>query len=92
MNANTIINNIKKATLNNDDINAIVAAIKSARMKLTRESARKLSIGSKVTFKDRNGIVYVGVVNAVKIKNASVTISSPHTGCYAVPMNMLEIL
>jgi hypothetical protein len=75
-------------TFTNDQLTSINDAVKFARSRLTQQVARTLQIGAAVRFtSNRNGKVYPGILESIKIKNAIV---STAFGRYKVPMNMLE--
>lgn len=79
---------IKFGNLSNDDINAVVDAVKYARAQRTKLQTRALRVGDVVKFtSNRNGITYTGTVRKVKIKFVLV---STNAGVYNVPANMLE--
>ena len=72
----------------NAEITELTEALQYARSKLTRSVARTLSPGAQVQFRsNRNGQVYKGTIDSIKIKNAIVVTAM---GRYRVPMNMLE--
>lgn len=86
------LNEIQIAILNtqlsNDELNILADAIKFKRAQVGKEVARSLRVGSQVKFTDsRSGRVYTGTLEAIKIKNATV---STTMGRYRVPMNMLS--
>lgn len=79
---------IFNTNLTNDDLNTLAEAIKYKRAQVGREVARSLTIGSQVKFTDsRKGMIIRGTLEAIKIKNATVSTS---LGRYRVPMNMLS--
>ena len=88
MDVNTINGAIMRGSYSNDDLNSIMDAVKYARSKLGRAKLRSFGIGDAVKFtSSRNGRVYQGVVEGVKIKNVIVNTS---LGRFRVPANMLE--
>lgn len=86
------LNEIQVAILNsnltNEEISILVEALKYKRAQVGREVARSLTIGSQVKFTDsRKGMVIRGTLDAIKIKNATVTTA---LGRYRVPLAMLS--
>lgn len=73
----------------NQELHEIFAAIKTRREILSNQTRRTLSEGQKVKFTDL-GTHYSGVIKKIKIKKASVEITSPYRATYIVPLNMLE--
>ena len=90
--ANTIkdiCNTITFGGLTNDQLEEIISAVQYSRAKLARKNKSSLSIGAQVTFVDpRNGRVFNGTVEHIKIKNASVRCNGT---LYRVPMNLLSL-
>lgn len=88
MNIQAINGAILAGGFTNDQLTSINDAVKFARSKLLRQVANSLSIGSAVQFtSNRNGKVFKGTIESIKIKNAIV---NTQLGRYKVPMNMLE--
>jgi hypothetical protein len=88
MDINTINGAIMRGGYSNDDLNSIMDAVKYARSKLGRAKLRAFGVGDTVKFtSNRNGRVYQGVVEGVKIKNVIVNTAM---GRFRVPANMLE--
>ena len=88
MDVNSINGAIMRGNLSNDDLNSIMDAVKYARSKLGRAKLRSFGVGDSVKFtSNRNGRVYQGVVEGVKIKNVIVDTAQ---GRFRVPANMLE--
>ena len=88
MDINTINGAIMRGGYSNDDLNSIMDAVKFARSKLGRAKLRSFGVGDAVKFtSNKNGRVYQGVVEGVKIKNVIVNTS---LGRFRVPANMLE--
>jgi hypothetical protein len=88
MDINTINGAIMRGGYSNDDLNSIMDAVKYARSKLGRAKLRSFGVGDSVKFtSNKNGRVYQGVVEGVKIKNVIVNTSM---GRFRVPANMLE--
>ena len=88
MDINSINGAIMRGGYSNDDLNSIMDAVKFARSKLGRAKLRSFGVGDSVKFtSNKNGRVYQGVVEGVKIKNVIVNTS---LGRFRVPANMLE--
>ena len=88
MNISQINSAILQGNFTNEQLNSILDAVKFARTQLRDQVRRELKIGELVQFKStRNGMVYKGTLESIKIKNAIV--ETP-VGRYKVPMNMLE--
>jgi hypothetical protein len=88
MDINTINGAIMRGGYSNDDLNSIMDAVKYARSKLGRAKLRAFGVGDSVKFtSNKNGRVYQGVVEGVKIKNVIVNTAM---GRFRVPANMLE--
>jgi hypothetical protein len=84
-----IISEIRSGQFTNDELNTVAEAIKFARAQLSYDVKRNLVPGVRVKFtSNRNGRVYSGVVEGVKIKNVIVATAM---GRYRVPANMLEM-
>ena len=88
MNIMEINTAILQGGFTNEQLNSINDAVRFARARLGDQVRRELRIGEMVQFKsNRNGMVYKGTLESIKIKNAVVATS---LGRYKVPMNMLE--
>jgi hypothetical protein len=88
MNIMEINTAILQGGFTNEQLNSINDAVRFARARLGDQVRRELRIGELVQFKsNRNGMVYKGTLESIKIKNAIVATS---LGRYKVPMNMLE--
>jgi hypothetical protein len=88
MDIGTLNGAIMKGTFSNDDLNSIMETVKYARSQLGRAKLRSFGVGDQVKFtSNRNGRVYQGVVEGVKIKNVIVNTAM---GRFRVPANMLE--
>ena len=88
MNITQINTAILQGGFTNEQLNSINDAVRFARARLGDQVRRELRIGELVQFKsNRNGMVYKGTLESIKIKNAIVATS---VGRYKVPMNMLE--
>ena len=55
-------------TMNNDQLNQVVEAIKLRRTYLTREAARSFSVGQMVSFTNRSGGKVTGSIQKVNRK------------------------
>jgi hypothetical protein len=88
MDIGTLNGAIMRGNYSNDDLNSIMETVKYARSQLGRAKLRAFGVGDSVKFtSSRNGRVYQGVVEGVKIKNVIVNTSM---GRFRVPANMLE--
>lgn len=88
MDIGTLNGLIMKGNYSNEDLNSIMDAVKYARSQLGRAKLRSFGVGDAVKFtSNRNGRVYQGVVEGVKIKNVIVATA---LGRFRVPANMLE--
>lgn len=73
----------------NDQLTAIIQAVKYRRTQITKQNARTLRAGDTVKFVNpRTGRVHVGIVKRIKIKN--VTVQENGITNWNVPANMLE--
>ena len=83
-----IVTAINNTGFTNQQLDEIADAVKYARASLGHYVAKTLRPGTQVKFtSSKNGKVYLGTVDSIKIKNAIVTTA---LGRYRVPMNMLE--
>lgn len=74
--------------LSNDELNAVLDAVKYARAQMTKQKTRSFMPGDSVKFtSNRNGMTYTGTVNKIKIKYILVRTNA---GLFNVPANMLE--
>lgn len=88
MDIGTINSAIMRGTWTNDELTSMIDAVKFARSQLGRAKLRSFARGDAVKFTSaRNGRVYQGTVEDVKIKNVVVNTSM---GRFRVPANMLE--
>lgn len=88
MNVMEINTEILQGGFTNEQLNSITDAVRFARARLADQTKRTLRVGSQVKFtSNRNGSVYKGTLESIKIKNAIV---ATQMGRYKVPMNMLE--
>ena len=88
MNVMEINTEILQGGFTNEQLNSITDAVRFARARLADQTKRTLRVGSQVKFtSNRNGSVYKGTLESIKIKNAIV---ATQMGRYRVPMNMLE--
>jgi hypothetical protein len=75
-------------TWTNDQLSSMIDAIKYNRAQLAKTVKRSFTVGAKVKFtSSRSGMVVVGTVRKIAIKN--VVVDTPQGG-YRVPANMLE--
>lgn len=90
MNLRDVVMAINNTGFTNKQLDEISDAVKYARGQLGKRVGRSLTVGTMVKFtSNRNGRVYQGTLDALKIKNAIVT--TP-IGKFRVPMNMLEVV
>jgi hypothetical protein len=90
MNANQIISSLIADSFTNDELSAIVDAVKCARANLSKSVKRSIKVGATVKFtSNRNGMTYSGTVDKVKVKY--VLVATP-VGRFNVPANMLEVV
>jgi uncharacterized protein YkvS len=87
------MNNVQTAitairSMNNDELNQVVEALKLQRTWLARSTARSLSVGDTVEFKGRAG-VQQGRVTKVNPKN--IIVDCGYTR-YKVPASMLSLV
>jgi hypothetical protein len=96
MNVQEINRAIITGNLNNTELSSIIDAIKFARARLTDQTKRSLTLGSKVKFtSNRNGQTYTGTVEKIAIKFVTVRENksgSFTSGLWKVPANMLEVV
>ena len=92
MNIQEINRAIISGNFNNDELSSVIDAIKFARARLTDQTKRSLTLGSRVKFtSNRNGMTYVGSVEKIAIKYVTVR-DSASRGLWKVPANMLEVV
>ena len=89
MEINKITHAIMFGDLNNDQLNAVVMAVKYAREQLTKQKRRALAMNDTVKFTDRRGRTQIGTVQ--KIAQKYVTVRTGVTS-WRVPANMLEMV
>jgi hypothetical protein len=77
---------IINSNLSNGDLNDLIQAITFARAQIRNQVKRTMTVGSRVQFNGRNGLV-VGTLKKVAIKFATV---ETNMGNWRVPLNMLE--
>jgi hypothetical protein len=77
---------IINSNLSNSELNDLIQAITFARAQIRTQVKRTVTVGSRVQFNGRNGLV-VGTLKKVAIKFATV---ETNQGNWRVPMNMLE--
>ncbi len=90
MNASQINTAIVTGTFTNDELNAIIDAVKFARSRLAQTVRFQVRAGTKVKFfSTKRGVDVEGTVTKMAQKYATV---STATGLWKVPANMLEIV
>jgi hypothetical protein len=88
MNITQVNHAILHGDFTNEQLDAILDAVKFRRSVIAQENKRNFTIGTRVKFtSNRNGQTYTGTVSKIKIKYILVT--TP-LGRYNVPANMLE--
>ena len=75
-------------TMDNDELNKIIRAIKDRRTYLTRERAMSFAVGDRVSFAAR-GMQVLGTVAKVNIKNVMVKQDGAYT-TWKVPASLLS--
>jgi hypothetical protein len=84
-----ILYTIQYGSLNNDELNGVLAAVKYRKGLIIRNIRRRLVPGDSVQFfSSRLGRTVQGAVEKVAIKN--ITVRTPQ-GLWRVPANMLEV-
>ena len=79
---------IMQGDFNNDQLNAIISAVKFRRTQISREVKHTIRVGDTVKFyHPKLGMDLSGPVTKVKIKNILV---KTQRGVYNVPANLLE--
>jgi len=73
----------------NEDLHKIYDATAARRDTLAQAAKRAMASGMQVKF-SHGGITYAGVIKAIKIKKATVEVTSPKRINYTVPLQMLE--
>ena len=90
MSVQTITTEIVSSKFTNEELTAIIDAVKYARARLTERTKRSLRIGDNVNFNSiKQGRNVTGFVTKIAIKY--VTVSSS-TGMWKVPANMLTVV
>ena len=90
MSVQTITTEIVSSKFSNEELTAIIDAVKYARARLTERTKRSLRIGDNVNFNSiKQGRNVTGFVTKIAIKY--VTVSSS-TGMWKVPANMLTVV
>ena len=96
MNVQEINRAIITGNLNNTELSSIIDAIKFARSRLTDQTKRSLTLGSKVKFSStKRGVTIVGTVEKIAIKYVTVRDNNPGSytsGLWRVTANMLEVV
>ena len=75
--------------MSNDELNELTRHIKTRREILSLEAKSMLSVGDKVTFKRKDGTVYIGVIYKVNRKRIDVKTDK---GRWNVPPTMLTLI
>ena len=75
--------------MNNDELNQLTSLIKTRREILSLEAKSQFAVGDKVTFKRKNGTVYIGVIYKVNRKRIDVKTDK---GRWNVPPTMLTLI
>ena len=87
MNIQAINTAIVTGTWTNDDLNAMIDAVKFARAQLAQRAKFSLKVGGTVKFtSQKTGVTYTGSVEKIAQKFATVNTGQ---GRWKVPMNML---
>ena len=55
-------------TLNNDELNSVVDALKLRRNQLHYQDAQSFRVGDRVSFKGRHNVIEKGTIEKIKIK------------------------
>lgn len=89
--SNLMISEVNSAIMHqdwtNDQLNAMVMAIKYARERLTKRTVWTLTHGAKVQFTDRAGRTQIGTVKKINRKKVIVQVGMTN---WNVPANMLS--
>jgi len=72
-----------------DQINNLLEAIKFRREKLAKVAKYSLKPGQDVRFTNR-GVDYLGKIMNIRVKKATVQVTSPVNNTYMVPLSMLK--
>ena len=75
--------------MNNDEQNELTRHIRTRREILSLEAKSKLSVGDKVSFKRKDGTVFIGVIYKVNRKRIDVKTDK---GRWNVPPTMLTLI
>jgi hypothetical protein len=90
MSVQTITTEIVSSKFTNEELTAIIDAVKYARARLTERTKRSLRIGDNVNFNSiKQGRNVTGFVTKIAIKYVTVASS---TGMWKVPANMLTVV
>jgi len=88
MDINEILRQIRFGSLNNDELNTVLDAVRYRRSQLTEQNRYTLSVGCKVQFRNsRTGQTIVGTVNKI---NRKFVLVGAGLQVWRVPGNMLE--
>jgi hypothetical protein len=89
MDINEILRQIRFGSLDNDELNQLIEAVRYRRSQLVEQNRHTLSVGCKVQFRNsRTGQLINGTVN--KINRKFVIVSVINGSNWRVPGNMLE--
>jgi len=86
---NSLTRAIMTGDFTNQDIDALIQAVKIARTHLGEKNKQAVTIGTNVNFTSRTGRNFTGVVTKVAIKNITVRTVD---GGYVVPANMVRVV
>jgi hypothetical protein len=86
---NSLTRAIMTGDFTNQDIDALIKAVKIARTNLGEKNKQAVAIGTNVNFTSRTGRNITGVVTKVAIKNITVRTAD---GGYVVPANMVRVV
>ena len=75
--------------MNNDELNELSNLIRTRREILSLEAKSKFSVGDKVSFKRKDGTVFIGVIYKVNRKRIDVKTDK---GRWNVPPTMLTLI
>ena len=90
MSVQTITTEIVSSKFTNEELTAIIDAVKFARARLTEQTKRSLRIGDNVNFNSiKQGCNVTGFVTKIAIKYVTV---NTFNGMWKVPANMLTVV
>jgi hypothetical protein len=88
---NSLTRAIMTGDFTNQDIDALIQAVKIARTNLGERNKQAITIGTNVNFTSRTGRNITGVVTKVAIKNITVRTANSDRP-YLVPANMVRVV